>query len=420
MQLKQLTNQEFNNFITNYPIKSIYQTAEYGMIMANQGFTPILLGLLKDGIVIAATLVLINKEEGFKYAYAPRGFMMNYEDFYLLKEFTYQIKNYLGKMGVMGIKINPLIVKSIYDFEKQMKESNPKYDLIYEALRNNGYYHLGYNNFFEALKPRFEAIINLNQSIYSLFKNIKKEYRTKIRSAIKNGVKTYQGSIDDLKYLYQFTQERYQRNLEYFKDCYNFFSKRNMIEIYYTKLDTKVYLQTIQNKLSHYEEKSNELNDLIMKKKGKPNQKLIKKKINIDKYLHQYKNELIKATNLLHNYPDGVVTSCILLVKQDKEITILMDGYDPRFKKLNSKHLLIWQIIEIYQKQGFNKFNLGGMSNMTVDANKYSGLDEFKLGFGAKMIEYAGDFELITHKRNYNLYRNYVPLKKLIKSKLIK
>ena len=97
-----------------------------------------------------------------------------------------------------------------------------------------------------------------------------------------------------------------------------------------------------------------------------------------------------------------------------------MDGYDKNFKKLNSKHLLIWQIMEIYQKLGFTKFNLGGMSNLTIDANKYSGLDEFKLGFGAKMVEYAGDFELITHKRNYNLYRNYVPLKKLIKSKLIK
>ena len=36
------------------------------------------------------------------------------------------------------------------------------------------------------------------------------------------------------------------------------------------------------------------------------------------------------------------------------------------------------------------------------------------------MIEYAGDFELVTNRRNYNLYRNYVPLKKLIKSKLIK
>ena len=155
-----------------------------------------------------------------------------------------------------------------------------------------------------------------------------------------------------------------------------------------------------------------------MKKKN--NKKIINKKINMDKYLNKYRNELVKATNLLRAYPDGVVTSCILLIKQDKEITILIDGYDKKFKSLNSKHLLIWQIIDIYKNQGYTKFNLGGMSNLTIDDKKYNGLDEFKLGFGSKMYEYAGDFELVTHKRNYNLYRNYVPLKNLIKSKLIK
>ena len=417
MYLKELTNQEFNNFMSNSKDKSIYQTPEYGMVMANQKFKPIMLGLFKEDIVVAATLVFINKEEGFKYAYAPRGFILNYEDFYLLKDFTNYIRNYLGKMGVMGIKINPPIIKSIYNFKLQTKEVNPKYDLIFEALKNNGYYHLGYNNFFEALKPRFEAIIDLNLPIYDLFKNIKKEYRTKIRSAIKNGIKIYKGDITNLNYLYQFTQKKYKRNLEYFQDCYSYFSKRDMIELYYTKLDTKLYLKNIQDKLNYCEEQSNELNNKIMKIKK---QKLVNKKINLDKYLFKYKNDLIEATNYLHNYPEGVVTACVLLVKQDKEITILMDGYDKKFKKLNSKHLLIWQIMEIYQKKGYTKFNLGGISNLTVDANKYSGLDEFKLGFGSKMIEYAGDFELVTNRRNYNLYRNYVPLKKLIKSKLIK
>ena len=172
MNLKELTNQEFINFITNFPLKSIYQTPEYGMVMSNQGYKPILLGLFKENIVVAATLILINKEDGFKYAYAPRGFILNYEDFYLLKDFTAQIKNYLAKLGVIGIKINPLVIKSIYDFSNQTKENNPKFELIYESLKNNNYYHLGYNNFFEALKPRFEAIINLNDNLYNLFKNI--------------------------------------------------------------------------------------------------------------------------------------------------------------------------------------------------------------------------------------------------------
>ncbi len=420
MEFRELTNQEFINFITNCPLKSIYQTPEYGFIMHNQGFDSVLLGLLKDNIVKAATLILIRKEEGFKYAYAPRGFILNYEDFDILKEFSNKIKNYLGKKGIMGIKINPLVIKAIYDFEGQMLYNNPKYELMFQTLKHNGYYHLGYNNFFEALKPRFEAIIDLNKPINELFKNVKKEYRTKIRSAIRNGIKVYKGDVNQLNKLYEFTKDKYTRDLNYFKDCYGFYSKRNMIELYYTKLDTKFFLEVTQKKLNYYEQQSNYLNSLIIKKTKVNNKKIITKKISTDKYLNQYKNELINATNLLRQYPEGVITSCALIIKQDNEISILVDGYDNKFKKYNSKHLLIWQIIDMYKKMGYVKFNLGGMSNMSIDSKKYAGLDEFKLGFGAKMYEYAGDFELVTHKRNYNLYRNYVPLKNLIKSKLIK
>ena len=67
MYLKELTNQEFNNFISNSKDKSIYQTPEYGMVMANQKFKPIMLGLFKEDVVVAATLVLINKEDARVY-----------------------------------------------------------------------------------------------------------------------------------------------------------------------------------------------------------------------------------------------------------------------------------------------------------------------------------------------------------------
>ena len=420
MEFRELTNQEFNNFTANFNIKSIYQTPEYGFIMNNQKYDSQLLGLLKNGIVVAATLILIKKESSFKYAYAPRGFLLNYEDFYLLNDFTNYIKDYLEKKGIMGIKINPLIVRKIYDFNNQTSFENPKYKLIYEALIHNKYYHLGYNNFFEALKPRFDAILDLNQPLNILFKNVDKSFRTKIRGAIKNGVQTFKGDFHQLNILYDFNKDNYGRDLSYLQDCYGYFIKRNMIDLYYTKLDSKQYLKEVQRKLSFYEQKSNYYSNLIIKKANKNPKSLINKKINIDKYLYKYNNDLLKATNVLREYPNGVITSCVLVIKQDKNITILIDGYDKKFKILNSKHLLIWQLIEIYQKQGYQTFNLGGLSNMIVDTNKYNGLNQFKLNFGCKMVEYAGDFELVTNKRSYNLYRNTVPLKKLIMAKLTK
>lgn len=411
MELRELTNQEFNNFTNNFPLKSIYQTQEYGFVMNNQNCDSIFLGLFNNGIVVAATLLLIKKQNGFKYAYAPRGFLINYEDFYLFKEFTDQVKAYLSKNGVVAIKINPMVIRNIYDFDNQKIISNTKYSLIFESLEHNLFHHLGYNNFFEALKPRFEAVIDLEQSEATLFKNIKKPYKTKIRSAISKGNEVYKGDHKQLDILYEFTKDRYIRDLNYYQDCYGYFAKNNMIDYYYTKVNTEVYLRYVQKNLNHYENLSNILSQKIINKAQENPQHLITKKINIDKYLSQFRNELVYATQLLREHPQGIITSAILLVRQGKEVTILMDGDDIKYRKFNSKHFLIWQLIATYKKQGFTKFNLGGISNFTNDSTKYSGLSNFKLSFGALMIEYAGDFELVIHKRNYSLYRTIYQLK---------
>ena len=418
MRIKRLTSDEFEGFTKTFPIKSIYQTKQYGSVMDKHGYTSMYIGLVEEEI-IAACLILIKKESGFKYGYIPRGFLIDYNDFYLVEKFTKLIKEYLFKENVIAVKVNPLILRNIYDFKTQKITRNPNYDNIYNSLVKNSYTHLGYNNFFEALKPRFEAIIDLSKPLNYLFYNIKKEYRTKIRSSIECGIKVYKGDESSLEHLYKFTKNKYEKNLDYFKNCYNEFNKNDMIDIYYTNLDTNKYLEYIQKKLVYYEQQSNDLNMKIFKYPNK-NQKYINKKINIDKLLDKYKNDLIIATKLLREHPNNLITSCVLTIKQDKNVTILIDGYDEAYKSLNSKHLLIWELIRVYQSQGFTKFNLGGMSNVTIDSNKYIGLNKFKLNFDAKMYEYIGDFELVTNKKNYNMYRNYVPLKNLIKSKLVK
>ncbi|MBO5095323.1 MAG: peptidoglycan bridge formation glycyltransferase FemA/FemB family protein [Bacilli bacterium] len=417
MYIKELSKEEFDRFTNIYPIKSIYQTSQYGSLMRNQGYNDIYIGLMDDNKMLAASLILVKKESKFKYGYAPRGFLINYDDTNLLSEFTKLLKQYLSKLGIMGLKINPIILKNIYDFDNQKSIANPYYEKIFNDLKLNEYHHLGYNNFFEALKPRFEAIIDLKKPLDVLFKNIKKEYRTKIRSAIKNGVKVYKGNVYTLDTLYEFTKHKYIRDLDYLKDCFRFFCENDMIDIYCTKLDTKQYLQVTQQILTNYENISNSLNKKILSSNIN-NQKIINKKISNDKLIEIYKNKLIEATNILRTTPDEITTSAAIIIKQGKEATILIDGHDKKYSKLNSKHLLIWQLIEIYKKQGFEKINLGGMSNFVMDSKRYTGLNQFKLNFGSKMYEYAGDFEIIINKMNYNLYRNYVPLKNLIKEKL--
>lgn len=400
MEIKQLTNKEFSDFIKNFKEKSIYQTPEYGFVMNHENFDTIFLGLVENNNVLAASLILIQKFSGFKYAYAPKGFLIDYENKELLKEFTEKIKKYLSKLGVIAIKINPIIIKNISNEDKIIYQ-NEKYNDVFNNLKELGYSHLGYNNYFEGLKPRYEAILDINKSYYTLFKNIKKQNRTKIRSAEKLGITIYKGNIEDLDYLYVHTKNKYPRELEYFKNCYKFFSKEDNIEFYFAKLDTVKFLKIATKNFQEQEEICNRLDKDIIN-----NNNLLKEKMENDKLLDKYKSTLIYANKLLSKYPDGVVVSSILIVKNDKTINLLMDGYDTNFKRLNAKHLLIWKIIQKYSELGYEKFNFGGITNPKLKDNKYSGLNEFKLSFNTNIYEYIGDFELITNKPLYFIHKN--------------
>ena len=112
MQIKEITNEEFENFSKSFEPSSLYQTNEYASTMNENGYDSLFLGLVDDSEQIrAASLILIQKINGFKYALAPRGFLIDYSDFSLFSIFTKGVKKYLGKRDIVAIKINPKIIK---------------------------------------------------------------------------------------------------------------------------------------------------------------------------------------------------------------------------------------------------------------------------------------------------------------------
>ena len=147
------------------------------------------------------------------------------------------------------------------------------------------------------------------------------------------------------------------------------------------------------------------------------NSKLIHKKMESDKLVNSAKNDLIMATKLNQQFPDGIVLASVIIIKHADTATLLIDGYDPKYKKFNAKHLLIWKLIELFSKDGISEFNLGGINNPDNPIDKYKGLTEFKLSFNAESIEYIGDFELVTNKILYMLYRDSSPFRKIFKNK---
>ena len=410
MLFKELDPIEFDEFVNKHIPYTPYQSSAYGSTMEGEDYKVYYVGIKDNDIVVAASMIMVGNIKSFKYAYAPRGFLIDYKNRSLLEFFTINIKKFLGSKGVVALKINPMVVKNIYNSKYELIASNPDFDEIYNDLTSLGYRHMGFNNFFEALKPRFDAIIDINDDYFKLFTNMRKEVRTKVRGAENSGVKIYKGDDEEIQKLYEQAKGKYPRPLKYYDDLYKNFSKNDEIELYYAKVDFDIYLKRRQSEFVNDEEAFNMLNEEVLKSGDKANQKLISKKMVIDKNLNASKAKLTSAISLTANHPEGMIIAAVFVVKANKTATIMIDSFDKNFSTFNGKHLIIWKLIEKFSKEGYHLFNLGGIANKVDVGNKYYGLNNYKLGFGAKAYEYIGDLELVTNKPLYLMYNNSVNL----------
>jgi len=137
MYVKELTNEEFAIFVNAFPKTSVYQTPPYALAMCHQDMDALYLGLVdKQNNIYGASLILIEKRNGFKYATAPRGFPIDYQNQELVSIFTKEVKKYLGKKDVIAVKISPLIERSRYQIQNKTKMNLPQYDAIFQNLKN--------------------------------------------------------------------------------------------------------------------------------------------------------------------------------------------------------------------------------------------------------------------------------------------
>ena len=113
MKIVKLSNEQFDNFSSNHPLHTYYQTSSYGNLMTNDGFEPHYYGFINDqNILIGASLILIQKLFlGYKYAYAPRGFLIDYDNKDLIIDVTNKMKKFLAKNNIIFLKIENLLKK---------------------------------------------------------------------------------------------------------------------------------------------------------------------------------------------------------------------------------------------------------------------------------------------------------------------
>lgn len=407
MELIQITKEEFDNFAENYENKNFYQTGSYGALMDRHSFDDYYLAMKDEsGNYKAATLILIKKELlGYKWGYCPRGYLIDFNDFNLLETFTKLLTQFLNKRNFMFVKIDPYII-----YKSRDKKGNviPGIDnsKIVDELIHIGYEHTGFTLNFENLKPRWNAVTTTN-STEDLFSRFSKEIRNKIRKADKMGIEILEGDASSVKQFYSLIDKKHSRKLNYYLDMMEILGKKDMIKLYFAKLDTAKYIEKSKTLFEAEEKRNNEINQELEENINSNNTtNIIKRKMASDILLNNCKQNVINATNLYKEYPSGVIVGASAIIKYNKEIFFLIDGYKQEFKKYCPNHYLKYQIMDFYRKEGYTRMHLNGISGDFNKSNAFYGLTRFKLGFAAEIEEYIGEFTLIINKGKYKSYQN--------------
>ena len=406
MSIRELTIDEFNAFVRNSPLGTHYQTFNYALLMGENGYEYELVGMFNEyNQLKAASLILFkNLKMHYKYGYAPKGFILDYFNQEIVSEFAALLKNYYKKKKVVFIKINPEIAISEIDKETGLKTYNWNYNIL-GIMEKAGFKKLKDNLYFESILPRFSAVVSLkNYSMYSVSKNT----RNNIRRAHHKGLHIELAEKSGIDILQKFIKNKRTINEYYYKDYYNVFKKDDMIDLFLVSIDSEEFLINSRELYEKELEINNRLVSLLNRENNKRN---LNKKMDSDKKILNYKQDVKFATEL-NTKKDKVYIAGALVIKYQNRVQILMSGYDKKYKRFEANYYLHDEILKYYQKN-YDYAELNGLTGDFSKDNPYLGLNEFKIGFNPRIYEYIGEFDLPLNEKKYLKMRSNGELAKI-------
>lgn len=414
MKIVTLNSEQFDKFAYNHRYRNYFQTSTYGKLMTKFGYNIHYLGIVSDtNKLIGATLILYKQVfMSNKIAYAPRGLLYNYEDVRDLEEVITKLKQVLGKQGFMLLRIDPYIPLTIRDGNGTIMNFNNQGNKIIDNLQKVGFTYKGKTKFFENEKPRWEALVILNNSLKDLFFKFDKRTRNKIRKGINFGIEIYKDPDQNVDKLYEYIKKNNSNSKSYYKGICEAFGDN--AEVYYAKINTELYTinsrKAYENELENNNILATQIQDPTMDEKQKNN--ILNKKMASDKLIYSYKNALVQATELLKQYPEGITIGGALVIIYDNAAFIVSEGTDTKYQSLNSEYIMKWKLIEEYTNRNLKYLNLEAIVGEFEQKHNYQHINERKLGFNTTVTEYIGEFDIVLNNFSYNLYKGFAKNKK--------
>lgn len=416
--IENIEKERYEEFVKKHPKSHFLQSYAWGEFAKKEkNLTPHYVGLENDKHQLVAAALLLEKHLplGYCYLYAPRGYVIDFKDYELLKTFTEEIKKYAKKKKAIFVKIDPDIIYHEEDCNQEVIIE--KDDQAYQSLKKLGYRHLGFTKNFETMQPRYSFRIDLTKPWEEVEKNFSKTTKQRIKKAEDLLVDVKIGTDKDINTFYQLmilTETRKDfvtHNEKYYQSLYKIWNQDNECNLFLGSVDLDKIIkkqtelkQEITEELTKFDHEN-----LSKSEKSKKNE--------LEKRKDKLETDIQKYQQAQKEYGTNITLSAHFIIEYGDKAWVLYAGNHNILTDTYTNYKTYEQHIKYYYEKKIKTYDQFGTIGDLRKENPLLGLHEFKKKFGGNYVEFTGEFDLVLNKPMYFVFTKLVPLyRKLIKN----
>lgn len=409
MELVTLTDKEFNHYVSNHSQATFLQTLSWANLKKENGWDHVLLGFKEKKKVIAAVM-LLSKQTPVKKKmfYAPRGFVLDYENDNLLKEFTLAIRDYVKKNNGIFFKIDPYIMRVQRDIDGNIVENGIDNSNVVKSFHKLGFKEKCAKPGAQTLQSKWMYWIPLkDKSLDDVMKDMTSKTRQMIRKNEKNGVVIREGNYNDIEEFENIMahtgkrREFISRSLKYYQNMYKAFGNGEYLKLYFADLEIEKTLKDLKSEVEKLEKDYKAVLTNIENGKAKMNESKLKLK----------KDEITRTEKRIEEYEElfkkhgsTLTLGGIMYFTYGKEVISFIGGAYEEFMEFQSFYTLHYEMIKYALENGYEYYNFYGISSDLTPKDPLYGIYLFKKGFGGEVVELIGEYDYIVRPMYYLLY----------------
>lgn len=415
MKLIEINEEKFKKIADKSPQITFHQTKEWANLKESNGWIHYYVSLENENKSLGCALLLAKKVPIInKYIfYSPRGFLIDYSNKKLLKEFTIQIKKFIKEKNGFFIKIDPYIPYIEHDNDGKVVEKGFNNKESFQNLIDLGYKHFGFNLMQDTLQPRWMHVIDTkNKTLDEVMEKMESKTRQILRKNEKCGIfvrEIEKSELTTFKEIMKHTSDRREfidRPLKYYENMWNNLHDSGILKIMIAEIDFNKYQENTKKEI---DEIKKELKDRTYKKENnllKMNEKKYNQKNKKDEEsIKRLEKQLTKIAEYKKEYGNKTTLGGILFLIYGNEVLSLYGGSEAKLMQFQSAYTVHFAGIKHAVEKKYDKYNFYGITGDFREENPLYGLYLFKKSFGGTVVELIGEFDLIINKPLYYLYK---------------